>query len=78
MTEQEEQAVRAVLAVRQDLARVRRALEQVQCVSADGDVEVREALDRCIGDLAALAAGEAYREAVALERLRAVANGGAA
>lgn len=78
LTDAEEAAVRDVREARRDLAQVREVLEQVEGISADGFAEVREALDRCAEELRALAVTADLSEAVALERLRRVANGGAA
>ena len=78
LTDAEEAAVRDVLEARRDLAQVRGVLERVECISADGFAEVREALDRCEEELRALVVTADLSEAVALERLARVANGGAA
>ena len=78
MSPAEEAAVRDVLEARRDLAQVRGVLERVECISADGFAEVREALDRCEEELRALVVTADLSEAVALERLARVANGGAA
>jgi hypothetical protein len=78
ITEQEQAAVDAVLAARRDLRRRRAILERVERISADGDLEALEALRRCAQELRVLWVAADRSEAVAVERLRAVANGGAA
>lgn len=72
------EAARAVRDARLDLYRLRAVLEQVEAVSAGGDPEVRDALDRCAADLRALVVTADLAEGVAVERLRRVADGGVA